>query len=443
MAQLREFSSMYYNPKKNPDISKLCCPPYNKIDSSKKKELYDSDPYNYVNLVLPEGDSQEKYRNSIKRIFSWLLRDVMLIDEKPSMYLYEHNFKMDGVNQVRYGITTLVKLEEDPQKIKISERSHSQGVEDRYNLLKETETHLESVLFACNDSQNQLLALLKQIPEKSTVMQEVKDQYANIHRIYRIEDESIVNNIKSFTGDKTFYLLEGVHKYQAALQYRKSVANAPQVIDGTRSDDYILGTIVVMQDTTLKTLPANVNLRETGMSGVAFLKGLEKNFKMGAMAFEDERMERAARVKLRKMMMENKARGILSLGVYIKEVPGKYFILSVTPEALTQIKAGIGGSEIKKSQDIFYWEKLIIQDALKLKMEDENKISMVRGDNTALEAVKSGEFDIALIINPIKVMDVIRIADNNEQIPHLSADFYPSLLGGLLAYSLKYSKIKG
>lgn len=442
MAKIREFSAMYYNPKKYPDTGRLLCLPSSKIDPVKKKELYDSDPYNYVSLVLPEGDADERYRNSIKRIFSWLLRDVVLIDEKPSFYLYEINLKTESGMQVQYALTTLIKLEED-DSIRVLEEPAAAAVEDRYALLKETETHLESVLMASPDNQKQFQGLLAQAAGSAALMQEVKDPYGNTHKVYRLTDENTVNSLKAVLGTLPLYLLEGADKYQAALKLRKEQSNAPETIDGSRPDDYILANIMSLQDSSLRIMPSTLAIRETGATGVAFLKSLEKSFKLGAMAFEDERMEKAARIKLRKMMLENKAQGILSLGVAIKEVPNKYFILSLNPDALTQTKAGIAGSELRKALDILLWNKLLVSDVLKTDLGDTARLSFIRGDNTAIEAVKNGIFDIALIINPIKVMEALKIADNKEKIPHLSADFYPSAMSGLLAYSLKYSKIKG
>ncbi len=442
MAHLSEFTTMYYNHQKYQDINNLVCPPFNKIDAFRKKQLFDLDSYNFINLVLPDGEGDERYRNSIKRIFSWLLRDVMLIDSTPTMYIYEQEFQADGSVHTRYGVTALARLEENGTSFKMIEQYKSEHIDDRRKLLKENESQLESVMCLYRDPQNTIQTLLQSVVANKEALQEAKDQFDNLHRIYRIENSDIIQKIKSFFADKPSYLAEGAINYLSSLKYRKSLEGLPEVIDGSRPEDYFLATYFCIESAPLKTLPTNILIKDTELSGMAFLKSIEKKFKLGAMQFGDQRMEKAARIKLRKLLSDYQSKGIHALGVYHKDMPTKYFLLALDNTLYKNITQQIAGSELKKSQDVVLWEKAILQDSLNLDLQTESKVALVPGDNSAMEAVKAGFYDMALILNPIKALDVLKLADNNEVIPPLSANLYPGMLGGLVAFSNKYSKLK-
>jgi uncharacterized protein (DUF1015 family) len=54
----------------------------------------------------------------------------------------------------------------------------------------------------------------------------------------------------------------------------------------------------------------------------------------------------------------------------------------------------------------------------------------------ALEKVRSGEIQVALILNPTALHDVITIAENDEKMPRKSTHFYPKPVSGLVFYPM-------
>ena len=65
---------------------------------------------------------------------------------------------------------------------------------------------------------------------------------------------------------------------------------------------------------------------------------------------------------------------------------------------------------------------------------------LVRGEReagAALDAVDSGAAQIAFLLNPCDVEDVVKIATAGEVMPQKSTDFYPKLLSGLTIFKLQ------
>jgi uncharacterized protein (DUF1015 family) len=54
----------------------------------------------------------------------------------------------------------------------------------------------------------------------------------------------------------------------------------------------------------------------------------------------------------------------------------------------------------------------------------------------ALGKVRAGQMQVALILNPTALQDVITIAENEEKMPRKSTHFYPKPVSGLVFYPM-------
>jgi uncharacterized protein (DUF1015 family) len=59
-------------------------------------------------------------------------------------------------------------------------------------------------------------------------------------------------------------------------------------------------------------------------------------------------------------------------------------------------------------------------------------IAYTKDVGEAVEKVRSGEIQVALILNPTALQDVITIAENDEKMPRKSTHFYPKPVSGLV-----------
>jgi uncharacterized protein (DUF1015 family) len=64
----------------------------------------------------------------------------------------------------------------------------------------------------------------------------------------------------------------------------------------------------------------------------------------------------------------------------------------------------------------------------------ERNLSHERETSAALEAVDRGAAQIAFLLNPVDVDQVMRVATSGEVMPQKSTDFYPKLLSGIAMY---------
>lgn len=92
-------------------------------------------------------------------------------------------------------------------------------------------------------------------------------------------------------------------------------------------------------------------------------------------------------------------------------------------------------SEAWRSLDVSVLHHVVLPAAFGVTEENAEKyLHYTRVAAEAVEAVRSGEAQLAILMNPTKVEDVRRVADAGEVMPQKSTYFMPKLRSGLLCY---------
>jgi uncharacterized protein (DUF1015 family) len=97
-------------------------------------------------------------------------------------------------------------------------------------------------------------------------------------------------------------------------------------------------------------------------------------------------------------------------------------------------------SEAQRGLDVVLLHRLILEKGLGITAEAvvaESNVSYEREIDTAIAAVDRGEAQLACLLNPARVQQVIEIALGGDVLPQKSTDFYPKLLSGLAIYSIE------
>jgi len=69
-------------------------------------------------------------------------------------------------------------------------------------------------------------------------------------------------------------------------------------------------------------------------------------------------------------------------------------------------------------------------------LEEERNIRYEREVEQAIQKVKTGDFQMAFLLNPTKVEQVEKLALRGERMPQKSTDFFPKLVTGLVTNKL-------
>jgi len=167
----------------------------------------------------------------------------------------------------------------------------------------------------------------------------------------------------------------------------------------------------------------------------------------GLTSFSPDRFQAAARSYFNvedvdPSIDDNRAQVILReaghAGMALLAVTKTRAFLLHTPRAPQSLFPGL--SVRQQALDVVQLHKVLLENVLGLSEEsirNQQNLSYVRDAGEALEAVRSGDANIAFLINPCRMDQVRDIAFAGEVLPQKSTDFYPKLLSGLTLYALE------
>lgn len=431
MSAIIPFSAVYYNKEKVNRIDDLICPPFDVVSDDLKQKL-SKNPNNFIHVNVPAGESQDRYKLAANKLFGYLLRDVLILDKNPCLYVHELNYVLDGNNRRRYGLIGLMKLEEYGAGVKKHEKTNDKLVEDRYNLQKESQSNLDPVFCLYQDKNNELIKKMQAILTGKEAVLEFNDLEGCLNKVYRIQDEALIKDIETFFADKNIYIGDGHHRYEAALRYQKDMKQTKaDKYTGKEPFNFVLADFFNIYDEAVQIQPIHRVIKKLSKTPSELVKLLDADYKFSAIMFNDSQTEKQARRKIRALLSEYKAKKQTAFALFFQAVPNRYFLMVLKKPA----PAG--------SLDAVLLDSTILQPVLGISGSESNQnVSFEFSDQAALDAVRNGAGECAFLLNPVDKQKMLEASDRNELMPNLTTYFYPKISSGILLYSYRYSSIK-
>lgn len=441
MAVITPFRAIRYNPAEIKDLAEVVSPPYDVIDANSQAALAGRNPYNMINLdlsknVKSEGMTDERYAKAARLFADWQAAGVLLREEKPALYLYHVDYRVPGgAGFTRRGLVGRVRLAEFVEGIvKPHEKTFSGVTGDRLRLLDACQAQLSPIFSLYSDPEGEILARLESA-RPAAPLYEVSDQDGCVHRFWAVTDPETLAAVQAMFIDKPLYIADGHHRYTTALQYR---ALARERAGGEIAPDspanqtmmYLCG----MEDPGLSVLPTHRLVRLPGqMPAAELIARLAENFLV-------EEIKNGRRENLLAEVFGRMAEGddqATRFGFYH---PGddRCFLLTLREGVMERLAAHQPAA--LRELDVVVLAEVILERLPAL-----DRARCVQGDlidyysdpDEALDvAVKEAEAGgpntpLLFLMNPTRVEQVRRVADEGLVMPHKSTFFYPKLLTGL------------
>jgi hypothetical protein len=163
---------------------------------------------------------------------------------------------------------------------------------------------------------------------------------------------------------------------------------------------------------------------------------LEPWFAAEEFPFANEGDKSGARAKFLLRLAE--ARAQRAIGVYPTADFSKraFYVLTLRSGAdLSLLLPNV--SPLQRELDVVLLHEGILEPALGITPQAvtaEKNLTYEREASAALDAVDSGAAQVAFLLNPCGVEQVMHIATSGEVMPQKSTDFYPKLLSGIAMY---------
>ncbi len=415
MAQFRALDGIEYCTSKAGPLGTLVAPPYDVIDGPARARLAATSPHNIVNLILPRpAGGLDRYQAARRLVESWR-RDGVLVDGGRAFYVIEQRFSFSSGPATRTAI--LGRLRVGPWResgVFPHEVTLSRTKADRMNLYRATKLQPGPIFTLFEEAAGdfgQLLGEVKKAPPDAEF-----DGPEGAHDlVWKVTEEGLLDALERTLSGGSFFVADGHHRYETALAYRDELAGGGQ-LPRDHPANFVLTAAVGSSDEGLRVLPTHRLISVEHPQAVsAGLEALGREYHIDTSGPADEApladcgpgaMALYAKGMLHKLQMKPAARS------EFEKSEGK-------------LLSGLNVHEARlKVLSCFFRD---VDSAV----EEEN-IRYTHEVSEAVVRVDSGEFDAALLLAPIPVEKVAKVARAGEIMPPKSTYFFPKLPTGVV-----------
>jgi len=402
MADIIPFKGTLYNSQEIKDLSKVTAPPYDVISPSQQNELYNTNPYNIIRILLgkdssSDNEKENKYTRAASSLKDWQEKGILEKDKEESIYIYSQEFTVEGQVRKRLGFMALLKLEDfykEKSTIYPHENTLTAPKEDRTCLINSIKANLGPIFALFADEDKSVDAILIEESKKSPLI-DIVDYQGIRNKFWRVSSKDKIECIVNMMKKEKLFIADGHHRYEVGLAFSKTQKDPKY--------GYILTYFTDLYADGIVIFPVHRLIRGVNKD---ILDNLEKDLLKDFTA--------------REITSKEDVKKFLS-GANTSE---KRFVIYKKDNKF--IGLGLKDSD---SLDVTLLHDLIIKP-----LEEKSKISIdfTKDMDYAIKEVDNGKFSLSIILNPTKVTQVRDVAFSKKRMPQKSTYFYPKVLTGLV-----------
>jgi uncharacterized protein (DUF1015 family) len=386
------------------------------INYSKKdfQEKLSANPYTFLHVITPAyglGDEEdltllERYREVRSRFEQFTQDGIFFRDEIPMFYVYE---QIKG-EQSFTGVIAAVSIDDFLNgRIKKHEHTITRRESIFANYLRETKINAEPVLLTYKHRDEIDQIILKYMHTRPEYEFSTTDR--TIHNLWLISDpEDIAQMISEFGKVPSMYIADGHHRCASSARLSEDLRKYYGSEPG-QAYDYFMAYLI--SDHQLNILPFNRLIK--GLNGHSEAELLEKIGQYYTIEKLPERTKPSQKHHIHMFLT----------GQWYKLVLNDQFIdkndciSSLDSHQLSETIIGpiLGISDIKNDSRVHFY-------------------GGEKGIKGMVKMVEKGQADIAFLLYPVEVNQLIEISDSGKTMPPKSTWIEPKLRSGLTIYSI-------
>jgi len=446
MAEIQPFRAYRYDPNRTP-LKDVLTQPYDKITPAMQERYYVASPYNLISIekgrALPDDSAENNvYTRAAQTVDKWIAEKILVQDALPSLYVYSQEFELPGTHtrRTRTGFIALTRVEDyDAHIVFRHERTLSAPKADRIELLRRTHAQTGQLFLLYDDPSLQIDHWLDDATRAAFPL-ELRDEYGVAHRLWPVSDPSLIERIRKAMAPQKLVIADGHHRYETALHYRDERRRSAGAVDPQAASEFAMATFINTHSKGLVILPTHRLVTQLAdFDFDRFRKILAPWFDWYSYPFADAQERPASYAEFRKDL-EGSSHGRRVIGVYAGSANQGAFYLFALRRGIDLEDVLPDVSSEQRELDVVLLHRLILEKGLGITPEHvtaEKNIRYEREMDAALSAVDRGEAQIAFLLKPVGVEQVVDIALGGGVMPQKSTDFYPKLLSGLAIYRVE------
>lgn len=391
--------------------------PSDDIDSSDDARSFVRDkPFNAVRLEIEDDGNALRFSAARDLLERWKHEGVLCVDPTRCYYVYEQAFIDNGERRVRRGIIGLVPFDAPDVCVLPHEETWEENRQRRLQLLRDLEAGISPVFLIYDGLDT--ARLLETIVQRPPTAQAMNDDGDN-HRLWIVSDPGEVARIETSMRERHFIIADGHHRFAAAQLYHAEL--------GTPETALVLACCVEAHDPGIVIRPFHrIVSPPSGFDTTVWLDSLGQWFEVE----ESPVGSRGGRE--------------LAASLPDCDLPVAGAILDGGTRVVTLrlrdwgaieplISAEIHGPA--RLLDVTIVTELLVHRALGIESDDEpDQIAYVTDADNALAAVRSGAGQLAILMRPIQLPQVLAVARAHGTVPAKSTSFVPKVPIGLVLH---------
>jgi len=420
MAIIKPFRGWRYNLEKFPNPVDKLSPLFDVVSPKQIEELYQI-PYNSIALSLPKS-----HDSALNALNEWKAKKILIQEALPSIYPYSQKFslKNGGEFYSRKGFVAMVKmnLQYEEPSIVLHEQTIPSSVKDRVNLLSKTLLNVSPTHGFYDDPSFELENVLQ--PFLKNPLFRFLDYQNVINKFNVVQQRNIIQKVQDFLKNQTIILADGHHRLASSYELRNQVLNNNPHLDPDHILHYHMMYLTNIRGSDVKILPTHrIFHSQTPINQEKLFHQLKKFFNV--IIVHD------------KNQMVNEIEG----SKYCYGLIHKSFqwILVLKPEFQNINKLNLNLPNSVKKLDYTLLHYYLIDQVLGLPYSEQSnspQLSYSKEIETILESIDENENNLGVIVNEVKVEDMLKVCQSKALMPQKSTFFYPKVVTGFVFASI-------
>lgn len=427
MATISPFAAVHYNPDRV-TISDVLAPPYDVLSPADQATLYGRSPHNVVRLILnaeqPDDNPQSsRYTRAAEFLNHELAEGALVQDSSPALYVYVqcfHNPLQPSQPLERHALLAVLTLEPYERGVVLPhEETLPKAKTDRLNLMRATCANPEPIYGLYEDPTGEGMELINRC--RCGVEPLIRAAYTGPgaadpeeHLLYRVDSPELQAALVAFIAPRRVWIADGHHRYETALNYQ-SESSAP-------GSSAILIGLTAFEDPGLVVLPTH-----------RLVKGIAQA-RLDELALQ---LQRYFTIQITEP--EDAVRWITTPHAgparFVALLPHRGYLLTLRDPGLVDAAAGGGHCEAYRRLDVTALQALIMDRCLGIpaaELAATPDVAYTRDAEEALNRVRTGEFQVGLLLRTPSILEVRDVAAAGDKMPQKSTFFYPKLYSGVV-----------
>lgn len=428
MANIKPFKGYFYNASKVGDISSIIAPTRYNISDEARNMLYDMNKYNAVRIFdgrAAEGDTEasNKYTRAATYLKEWIDAEIIVQDSEEAIYLYEETVEIHGNSYKNMTFVALLEIEDLVRgaDIHMCEEVHEISKKDRYDLLKATNTDMSMISCLYIERNKELLKLMNKLSRNKPDIEFDSSDFDMHQRIWRITDSEIIGRITEIIKNLNLYITDGQTRYTTCLRYRNYMRDNNPGHTGKEAYNYTMVSLFDANSDGVAIMPEHRMVSvPRGFSEDLFVSLAQEHFKVEKIIVDaqDNKITTTMKEQIQTKRMETRL-AVYSGGNYFYRLTLKdkqYIKKELLPEK----------SEHYCGVDTVVMENLILGDIFGIDDEnDSDFVSTSISTTQCEEAIKNGDADVMIVLNPVKTEQIEAVTAENEKFPFRTLSIFP------------------